>query len=345
MRFGKVIIKNFIAAVILVSFFLSVEVGISQVKSEQKVSAQITSQDAWAAAKKLINEEKWGIARDTMRRFIDNYPESAYVDDAAYYSAYSYYMMAEENSNMLVEVFNSFEDFVENYPKSKWLDDAQTEMINIGLKLEEMDINNYMQKVKYLQQVKDDEIALMALYAVKDTDEKTLIPAMMALYTRSKSGKVRDEILSLIYRYKSGDATKSLIDIVTIDNDQARQLKAMSYLRRRDLDKHYEQFWDLLSRHNNPKVRYSALLTIYNNKAPNVVTAIDTVLFGDIDEDTEDDVMRLLLRLEEDKRLPLLIKAAKSHRNDEIRKTAISYLGRSKDPRAVQALLEIIKGK
>jgi HEAT repeat protein len=43
--------------------------------------------------------------------------------------------------------------------------------------------------------------------------------------------------------------------------------------------------------------------------------------------------------------LPYLIRVAKTHANREVRKAAIYSLGDMNDPAAIQALVDIVKGK
>jgi HEAT repeat protein len=51
-----------------------------------------------------------------------------------------------------------------------------------------------------------------------------------------------------------------------------------------------------------------------------------------------------LSQLPADEGVPLLIKVAREHRNRELRRDAIFWLGQSRDPRAFDFIVEILKG-
>ena len=52
-----------------------------------------------------------------------------------------------------------------------------------------------------------------------------------------------------------------------------------------------------------------------------------------------------LSQLPKDQGIPLLIGVARSHRNIEVRRQAMFWLGQSKDPRAVTFFEEVLRGK
>ena len=64
---------------------------------------------------------------------------------------------------------------------------------------------------------------------------------------------------------------------------------------------------------------------------------------NDPDDDVRAKAFMALSQAQDDTGLPVLIRIAKEYPDKEIRKRAINYLGRSKDPRAREALIEIIR--
>jgi len=66
----------------------------------------------------LILEEKWKEARDIFSEIIRKFPASEYVDDAEYWTAYSY---RDDNRKKAVE---KYKKFLSAYKESKYFDDA-----------------------------------------------------------------------------------------------------------------------------------------------------------------------------------------------------------------------------
>lgn len=348
--------------------FLSAEIGM----------AQSTASKSYNEAKRLILEEKWQDARNAMISFIDKHSESKYVDDAEYWKCYAQEKLAGNAVQALEEAFTSYETFINNYPKSTWVDDAQSNMIRLGLYLADLGNEKYTIKVRQLQKDQNDEIALAALYALRNADEKTVLPALMELYNRTENAKIRQTIFNMLVGYKSEEPIKYLLEIARSEKDADRRSYALSLIGKRDPGKYLdileETIWKedslkvlknaiytlaradsairdplfvkIITTHKNPDIRAYAFSSISSKnirKNPAFIPAIESILFGDFEENTLDLALSRLLSMDEKVSLPLIIKAAKTHKNMDFRKTAIYFLGRSKDPLAVKALLEIIK--
>ncbi|KPK91895.1 hypothetical protein AMJ80_07005 [bacterium SM23_31] len=345
--------------------FLFAEMGVAQTTTYNQ-------------ANKLILEEKWQDAHDAMLKFIERYPKSSYVDDAEYWKCYAQEKLAGNTVPELGKTFEAYETFVEKYPDSKWVDDAQANMIRLGLYLADLGNENYMLKVQQLQKAQNDEIALAALYALGNADEKTVLPPLMELYTRTENIKIRQAILSMLIKYKSEEATKYFLDIARAEQNTDLLSYALSSISRREPGKYFDVleeiiwkedslkvlqnhistlaradsakrdplFVKIITTHKNPDIRayaFSALSSRNIIKNPAFIPAIEAILFGDFDEDIQSTALSRLLRMDGKASLPLIIKVAKTHKNMAFRKDTIEFLGKSKDPRAVKALLEIIK--
>jgi len=365
MKFRNQSFKNISILIAFAVCFLSAEMGVAQTANYRQ-------------AEKLILDEKWQDAHDAMLKFIEKYPKSSYVDDAEYWKCYAQEKLAGNTVPELGKTFEAYETFVEKYPDSKWVDDAQANMIRLGLYLADLGNENYVLKVQQLQKAQNDEIALAALYSLRNADEKTVLPPLMELYTRTENTKIRQEIFNLLLKYKSEEAKKYLLEIARVEQNTGILIDAFSSVIRREPEKYFDileeiiwkedslkvlqsmvsnlaradsakrdsLFVKIITTHKNPDIRayaFSALSSRIIRKNPAFIPAIDTILFGDFKEDIQTTALSGLLRMDEKASLPLIIKVAKTHKNMAFRKDTIEFLGKSKDPRAVQALLEIIK--
>ncbi len=73
----------------------------------------------------LILEEKWNEARKIFAQVTSNYPQSDYVDDAQYWSAY-----AAKHTNAKKAV-DEYSKFIKNYLDSKYYDDAVADLAEL----------------------------------------------------------------------------------------------------------------------------------------------------------------------------------------------------------------------
>ncbi len=101
---------------------------------------------------------------------------------------------------------------------------------------------------------------------------------------------------------------------------------------------------DIARTHQNPDIRKEAFFWISQEGGPEVVRFLEERL----DVETNIDVLKQLVfalsQLDEEG-VPGLIKAAKTHERQQVRKDAIFWLGQSDDARARDALLEIVRGQ
>jgi HEAT repeat protein len=71
---------------------------------------------------KLVLEEKWDEARKKLAEVVSRYPKSRYVDDAEYWTAYSF---IRSNPTRAAELYKRF---VARYPRSNYFDDAVADL-------------------------------------------------------------------------------------------------------------------------------------------------------------------------------------------------------------------------
>lgn len=98
-----------------------VGVTISEVSDNQDDPAYKIYKEGYS----LILEEKWDEARKIFTQIKSNYPQSDYVDDAQYWSAY-----AAKHTNTKKAV-DEYSKFIKNYPDSKYYDDAVADLAEL----------------------------------------------------------------------------------------------------------------------------------------------------------------------------------------------------------------------
>ena len=78
--------------------------------------------------------------------------------------------------------------------------------------------------------------------------------------------------------------------------------------------------------------------------AGDVVTDGQTVV-GDADRETREQAVFAVSQLPKDKGVPLLIEVARSHRDPQVRRKALFWLGQSGDDRAIDLFEELLRGR
>lgn len=88
--------------------------------------------------------------------------------------------------------------------------------------------------------------------------------------------------------------------------------------------------------------RSQALVWLAQRAAQQALPASDAALVQDPDTDVQKQAVAALSRLPKDEGIPRLIELAGTHRNIEVRRQAIFWLGQSRDPRAVEFFAQIL---
>ncbi len=159
----------------------------------------------------------------------------------------------------------------------------------------------------------DEEVREDAVFWIGQQETDEVLPFLTKVARTDQSEDVREKAIFSISQVESESAVDTLISLSRKGRDHEMRSKAM--------------FW---------------LAQKASNKA---VKALKDVIK---DDDEDSDVQRqalFALTQSDDKHEGVneLIEIAKSHRNPKIRKEAIFWLGQSEDPKAIDALVEIVK--
>lgn len=100
---------------------------------------------------------------------------------------------------------------------------------------------------------------------------------------------------------------------------------------------------DLARRHDEARVRAEALVAVARLAGRDTAATLTEAVERDPDTDVKQKAVFAISRLPPDEGVPLLIKVARDHANPAVRRTAMFWLGQSKDPRAVDFFASILK--
>ncbi|MDA0687519.1 MAG: HEAT repeat domain-containing protein [Proteobacteria bacterium] len=111
------------------------------------VSAQVFSQDQatvdYREGYNLVLEQQWSSAREYFDKFLNDWADSPWADDAAFWTCYS----AEQEQSDPESNFTCYQQFVNSYANSSWVADARTKMAVLGSELGELGYPEFLSRV------------------------------------------------------------------------------------------------------------------------------------------------------------------------------------------------------
>lgn len=162
---------------------------------------------------------------------------------------------------------------------------------------------------------KDDlaEVRKSASFWLGSTKQKEALDILKQIVKTDRSSDVREHAVFAISNMRSRESTDVLIDLAQKSRDSEVRSKAIFWLGQKASKKAEKALEDLVYSDDETKIQKKAVFA--------------------------------LTQLPQHKGVPQLIKIAKTHPNVKIRKQAIFWLGQSKDPRAFNAIVELVEVK
>jgi HEAT repeat protein len=199
----------------------------------------------------------------------------------------------------------------------------------------------------------------------------------VAVLTQNASGRLQDAAVHAIAMHAGEEATKALATFATSGQAVELRRSACFWLVKARGRQGFEIVRRVLRDDSSEKVREHAIFALSRSPDPEAITAIIQAAKEDkaahvrgralfwlaqkasrqtlgvisqaIERDPETEVKKsallALTRLPENEGVPALIHVARTNQNPAVRKQAIFWLGRSKDPRALQFIEDLLTKK
>ena len=152
-----------------------------------------------------------------MEEVIRQYPRSAWVDDARFWSCYS----LEKLNQPLEKVFQCYQDFIRAYPDSEWVKDAKSNMVRLSQALAKAGKPEYGTVIKSLESGGEDEdIRMTALYALQNIGDEEALKTILGLYDKAESRKLKQQIVFMLQDMETPEALAKLADIARKEPDE-----------------------------------------------------------------------------------------------------------------------------
>ena len=203
--------------------------------------------------------------------------------------------------------------------------------------------------VKFLETVvrKDPaaEVRKKALDALVHAQKNLGVPALINLAKSHPDKTIRSKAVFWIgQKARSGDVIKFLETIVQKDSDPEVRKKALDALIHARDNLGVPALINIAKSHPDKAIRKDAVFWIGQKaRSDSVIKFLETIVEKDADPEVRKKALDALIHAPDNLGVPALINIAKSHPDKAIRRVAVFWLGESKDPRAIEALLEIVK--
>ncbi len=213
-----------------------------------------------------------------------------------------------------------------------------------------------------------------AVHQLGEFDRPSIVDELMKIYSSDAEMEVRRAVLHALGESKSSGAQARLLELARKESNADLRRRAIHVLAERG-EAMLAELINLYDSESAPEVRRSILQSLSDIKGTGVEDKLFAVATGDSDLDLRRRAIRLLgeragkrsfdflsataqsadsntevqiqavralSERKEGEAVPLLIKIAKTHSNQLVRKQAIRALGESGDPRAVEFFREVL---
>jgi len=200
-------------------------------------------QDAYDQATDAYDEHDWRSAARQFERVADM--KGPHADAALYWLAKS-----QNNMGMRSEALQTLLKLHSEYAKSKWNDDAN------ALELEVR--QSAGQKIEP-EHVTDEELKLIALNGLMQSDPDRAIPILDKLLQSNNSPKLKDKALFILTQSQSPQASEILARVARNGADPDMQRRAIRYLGVTGIDRNRKLLSDIYTSTNDLEIKKSVL--------------------------------------------------------------------------------------
>ena len=142
---------------------------------------------------------------------------------------------------------------------------------------------------------------------------------------------------------RGGDAgLRYLRALVRGDEGLELRKKAIFAISQSDADGALQELIDLARNHRSSEIRRQAIFWLGQKAGEKAAAELRRAVDEDPDEDVREHAVFAISQLPRDRAVPLLIDLVKNHKSANVRKKAMFWLAQTNDPRALDAIEEIL---
>jgi len=199
---------------------------------------------------------------------------------------------------------------------------------------------------KYYEKAAPERMKKILLQAVALHQNAALVvPFLESILKGRESVKIRADAAAFLGEQNDNRALEILIRTIRTDASLEVRKNAVWGLTEMELPAAVDALIDFARNCPEKDIRSEAVEGLAEKATKQAVGALEQIVFSEKDTEVQTHAVHALADLPAKEGLPYLIRVAKTHSNREVRKAAIYSLGDMNDPAAIQALVDIVKGK
>jgi HEAT repeat protein len=184
---------------------------------------------------------------------------------------------------------------------------------------------------------------LMVAVSLHDTKD-LVVPVLQRYVTKEKDENLRSEAAFWLGQQDHPEALKTLRKVVKDDASLKVRKKAVFALSQMSLEGATDGLIDVARSDASRDVQKEAIFWLGQKASAKARQSLKDVVFDNEETEIQEQAVFAISQWPKDQRIPALGDIAKNHPHPKIREKAIFWLGETRDPRAVETLVEILKG-
>jgi len=189
------------------------------------------------------------------------------------------------------------------------------------------------------------EVRDAALHALSQAPDGRGVEALKKIAETSKDAGMREEAVFWLSQRTMSDDVIQFLEAVVLNETVAkiREAALLALSQARD-GSGVKALMKISGTAKDAETRKGAIFWLGQQaRTDEVIQFLEKVVREDSDPEVRKDALTAIVHARKNIGVPALINLAKSHPDRAIRRDAIFWLGQSKDPRATEALVEIVK--
>jgi tetratricopeptide (TPR) repeat protein len=317
-------------------------------RGDQADPAFVTYKDGYS----LILSEQWSEARAKFRDLLSRYPGSEYADDADYWSAYA---LMHTNSE---KALAAYERFIEQYPHSNYYDDAVADLAQVqattpppqapaagsigytfsgapNARLIERELRHMSRNMRRWHSTPGTAFVWSEAGEDEHIDQDT---------------RLRMEALYALGQHREDDQAFQTLKGIALDSRQSRPLREAALDGLSGFTKHdvLSVYAEIARTDTNTELQAYAIDMIGQAKDRTKSMTLLIDLFGKLPpgrKPATESVFYSIAEVGNDRAVDFFRNVALTHKDYDLRRDAVYYLGNIGGERARAALYEILKGQ
>jgi len=211
--------------------------------SRESISAlyQDKGMDLFFKAKEYIFKRQWDKARTQFEKYLKDFPEGRYQDEALYWLSQSLNQLSKQiegEANILrlkKQAIHKTDELLRKFPESLWRDDALTLRLEIASQLVlsgEEEYKTCIDEAVKTQKKNEQEIKLLALHSLADMDPDYVLPIFKQVLETDPDSGIRKQVVSLLGRSFPDQAVPFLEQAARSDKDKSVRTEAEVWIEK-----------------------------------------------------------------------------------------------------------------